>query len=260
MPKVAIVTGGSSGIGRALARNLAGKGISVLLVGRDEGRLQETRGEILKSGGVAEALCADVGEEADAKRIVDGCLERFGRVDILVNNAGVGHYHPFSQMPAEAYLRVVRTNWCGILHVTSKALPFMIAQRSGAIVNVSSVGALTAVPFRSIYCATKAAVRNWSRSLFLELRPHGVHVLCVLPGSTATRFFDNIIGKPPAIHAMPGGVMSAEQAAQLIWRGMETKRREIFLSPFGKLVDIANRLSPSLIDALVDFQHKRTSQ
>lgn len=258
MKKVAIITGASSGIGRAIALNLASKGIATLLVGRQEERLQEVRQEILNSRGMAEVLAADVGEDEHAKRIASACMETFGRIDILVNNAGVGHYHQFSDMTAEVYSRITQTNWLGILHATSKVLPYMMDQKDGVIVNISSVGAMTGIPCRSIYCATKAAVRNWSRSLFLELRPYGIHVLCVIPGSTATRFFDNVIGTPPVVHAMPGGVMTPEKAARLIWKGLKSRKREIILSPFGKLVDIINRLSPSFIDALVDFHHRRT--
>ena len=259
MRKVAIVTGASSGIGRAMALHLAGEGISMLLVGRDKKRLQDIQMEIQNRYGTASVVSADIGESASAQRIVDTCVDEFGRIDILINNAGIGHYHHFSTMPPDAYMTVTKTNWDGVLHLSSRVLPFMIAQKEGTIVNVSSMGAMTGVPYRSVYCATKAAVRNWSRSLFMELRPHGIHVLCVIPGSTATSFFNNIIGNPPMAHSMPGGTMDSDKTAQLIWKGMTLKKREIILSPMGKMVDLANRLSTTLIDALVNFQHRRTT-
>ena len=258
--RAAIITGASSGIGRALALHLTTRGIGVLLVGRDAERLRNVREDIMAHGGNAHHLVADVGQEAHAARIVEACLNAFQRIDLLVNNAGVGHYQPFLEMTPDVYMRVSQTNWCAVLHVTSKVLPVMKAQGQGAIVNISSVGAMTGVPYRSIYGATKAAIRNWSRSLYLELRPFGIHVLCVVPGSTATRFFENMLGQPPMVHAMPGRVMSPDKVAQLIWRGLETRQREVILSPMGRLVDLANRFSPSWIDAVADLQHRRTAK
>ncbi len=257
MSKVAIVTGASSGIGRAMAIHLAKQGITTLLAGRNEERLQDTKKEIQNICGKVAIISADIEEEVSSRRIVDRCLSEFGRIDILINNAGLGHYHHFSKMPQDAYMAITKTNWDGVLHLSSRVLPYMMAQKEGTIVNVSSMGAMTGVPFRSIYCATKAALRNWSRSLYLELRPHGIHVICVVPGSTSSRFFENIIGNPPVSHAMPGGVMDPEKAAHLIWKGILKKKQEIILSPMGKLVDLANRLSPSLIDLLVDYQHRK---
>lgn len=259
MSRSAIITGASSGIGRAIALYFATKAVSIVLVGRNEERLQEVRHEILRVGGAAEIFPADIGEEAHAKQIVEGCVRAFGRVDILVNNAGVGHYHPFPQMTADAYSRVIKTNLLGALHLTSHTLPLMIERGTGSVVNVSSVGAMIGIPCRSIYCATKAALRSWSRSLFLEMRPYGVHVLSVLPANTATRFFDNLLGDPPAAHVMPGSLMRPERVAELIWKGLEARKREIVIGPFGKLVDIANRMSPAFMDILVDFQHRRTA-
>ena len=255
--KTAIVTGASSGIGRALAILLAKRGYAICIVGRKGSLLQETVDQIQMEGGKAVPILADVRLLEETNKVVLKTVEQFGSIDLLINNAGIGHYHLFSEMPPEAYEEVIGTNFIGVLHMTHAVLPYFQRQRSGSIINIASTGAIAGVPGRSIYCATKAAIRNWSRALSMELQPEKIQVLCVLPGSTETRFYENLLGKPPTHHGNPGKVMSPPEVAEKTLRALEEGRLELILTTVGNILEWMNRVSPRTVDRLINWQNNR---
>jgi short-subunit dehydrogenase len=255
--QTAIITGASAGIGRAFAQLLATRGWNIVLVARREAGLHAAADVIACAGGAVHVVPADIRRSADCDRIVEQTIEHFGAIDMLVNNAGIGHYHAFEEMPAEAYQEVVETNFLGVLHLTRAVLPALRRQRRGHIINVASIGAIASVPCRSIYCATKAALRSWSRALHMEVADQGIHVLCALPGSTQTDFFKNILGAPPVQFGAPGKIMTPEAVAQKILRAWEKGRHEIILSPIGVALELANRLSTRIVDFMIKREHHR---
>lgn len=186
--KAAIVTGASRGIGRAIAVRLAREGAAVAVNYRTQAAAaEEVAGEIRGLGEQAAAIQADVADGAAARRLADETLERFGRIDVLVNNAGIMYRNDiFSYNPAE-FDQMRSTNVVGVIHCVSAVLPAMKAQKSGSIVNLTSIAALgTAMQNTTFYAATKAAVAILTKRFALELGPLGVNVNAVAPGFVVT--------------------------------------------------------------------------
>jgi NAD(P)-dependent dehydrogenase (short-subunit alcohol dehydrogenase family) len=184
-PRVALVTGGSRGIGFAIARALTGAGISVAITGRDSGALEKARNEL---GGRTLTLHADVQNERDAARAVDEAAARLGGLDVLVNNAGVGVFAPVADMTGDQFRRVIETNLNGVFYCSRAAIGHLRARGGGWIVNISSLAAKNAFAGGAAYCASKAALNAFSEALMQEVRHDNIRVTCVMPGSVATGF------------------------------------------------------------------------
>jgi short-subunit dehydrogenase len=186
----ALVTGASSGIGRAFALRIAREGARVALVARRAEELEELAGEIRAAGGEAIVLPCDV---ADADQVSNTCTraqDAWGGIDLLVNNAGYGHHRTFLEWKIEDMERMMRVNYFGSLYFTKALLPQMVQQQRGWIVFVASVAGKIAPPEESAYAATKFAMVGLAASLSLEVEDAGVHVLTVCPGVIRTPFFD----------------------------------------------------------------------
>jgi short-subunit dehydrogenase len=186
----ALVTGASSGIGRALALRLARSGARVALVARRHDELEKLAGEIRANGGEAAALACDVEDAASSADTCARAQALWGGIDLLVNNAGYGHHRTFLEWEIEDMERMMRVNYFGTLYFTKALLPGMVAQRRGWIVFVASVAGKIAPPEESAYAATKHAMVGLASSLSLEVEDAGVHVLTVCPGVIRTPFFD----------------------------------------------------------------------
>jgi NADP-dependent 3-hydroxy acid dehydrogenase YdfG len=184
--KVAFVTGASSGIGEATARMLASEGVHVALVARREERLQQLAQEIGANGGRALPLVADVEDETQVRQAVKQAHQEFGRLDILVNNAGVMLLGPIAGADTEEWRRMVNLNVLGLMYCTHAALPLMQAQKSGHIVNISSVAGRTAREGVGVYNATKWAVGAFSESLRQEVSRDKIRVSIIEPGVVET--------------------------------------------------------------------------
>lgn len=181
MGQVAIVTGGSSGIGAAAAEYLAAHGCTVYEFSRHE-----------KSGGSASVhhVTADVTDEASVAAAVQSVLDAEGRIDILLNNAGFGISGAAEFTSVEEAKRQLEVNFWGMVRATKAVLPVMRAQRSGRIVNTSSVAAVTPIPFQTYYSVSKAAINSFTMSVGNEVRPYGIRISAVMPGDTRTGFTD----------------------------------------------------------------------
>ena len=188
--RVALVTGASSGLGRALALRLAGSGMRVALVARRRDALDALAAEIARGGGDACAFPCDVESASDVAAATDAVLARYGAVDLLINNAGYGHHRPFLSWDLEDMERVMRVNYVGALRFTKALLPGMVERRRGSLVFVASVAGKIATPDESAYSASKFAMIGLAQSLSLEVEDAGVHVLVVCPGVIRTPFFD----------------------------------------------------------------------
>ena len=190
---VAIVTGASSGIGRATAIALAEAGAAVALAARRGDRLDELVARIQQSGGGALAVPTDVADRAAVFALVERAAAEFGPADILVNNAGIMPTSPLSQLHLDDWLRMVDVNVKGVLHCVAAALPAMLERRRGHIVNVGSLAGRRPFPGGTVYGATKFAVRCLSAGIQLELSArHGIRVTDVQPGVVATELMDHI--------------------------------------------------------------------
>lgn len=185
-----LVTGASSGIGRALALRLAGKGARLVLVARRRAALDEVAAEIRGLGGEALPIVCDVGERAQVEAAVAQTRAELGGIDLLVNNAGYGRHRRFLDWDADDMERMMRVNYFGALHFTKGLLPEMVERGRGWIVFVSSVAGRIATPEESAYAASKFAMVGLAASLSMEVEDAGVHVLTVCPGVIRTPFFD----------------------------------------------------------------------
>lgn len=194
--KVVIITGASSGIGEAAAKLLAHQGAKVVLAARREDRLKALAEEIRQDGGQAVSIQADVASYDDMKKLADFALKQYGRIDALVNNAGVMPASRLSELRVDEWDRMIDVNVKGVLYGIAAALPVMREQRSGHIVNLSSVAGYHVNPTSAVYSATKFAVRAISEGLRQEESPaSGIRSTIVSPGLTETELLDSI-GSP----------------------------------------------------------------
>ena len=187
---VALVTGGSRGIGRATAAALVARGASVAITGTDERRLEEARAALsaTAAGSRVLALRADVRVEADVVEALTRVVAEWGGLDILVNNAGVGGFVEVSTMTAADWHRVIETNLTGVYHGCHAAIPHLKARGGGWIINVSSLAAKNPFVGGAAYCASKAGLNAFSEALMQEVRHEGIRVSVVMPGSVKTGF------------------------------------------------------------------------
>lgn len=209
--KVIVITGASSGLGEATARHLSALGGIVALGARRTGHISALADEINANGGRAFALATDVTRPKQVRELVDTAVTKFGRVDVMINNAGVAPLSLLERLNVAEWHQMIDVNIKGVLHGIAGVLPHMIRQKSGHVVNVSSIAALRVSPATAIYSATKQAVRAISEGLRLEMKPHNIRTTVILPGSVATE--------------LPGGVNDPDVA-----KGIE-KAYEVALSP-----------------------------
>ena len=183
--RVALVTGGTRGIGEAIAHTLAAAGAAVAFTGRDESRLRKVASEI---GGNVEAIRADVRDPAQAAGAVDRTVTALGGLDILVNNAGVGVFTSVADMSLEQWHDVVDTNLSGVFYCCHAAIPHLKHRGGGWIINISSLAGKNAVTGGAAYCASKAGLNAFSEVLMQEVRQDNIRVSYIMPGSVATEF------------------------------------------------------------------------
>jgi len=193
--KVALVTGGTSGIGKTTAIEFARAGAKVVLTGRREKEGAQVVAEIKKLGGDAGFVRADVARDADVKGMVDFTVDKFGRLDIAFNNAGVEWMGPLDQATEAEYRRVFDINVWGVLNSMRHEIPVMLKTGGGAIVNTSSVAGHVGMGQVSIYTASKHSVEGLTKALALEFAKQNIRINAVAPGAIATEMFDRFAGK-----------------------------------------------------------------
>jgi NAD(P)-dependent dehydrogenase (short-subunit alcohol dehydrogenase family) len=187
--KVGIVTGGSRGIGFAIARALTAAGANVLVTGKSETHLSNARPGLEAAGpGAVETLKADVRNFADVEKAVAAAVSRFGGLDILVNNAGVGIFSNVADMTPAQWSEIIDTNLTGVFNACHAAIPRMRERGGGYIVNISSLAGKNAFVGAAAYCASKSGLNAFSEALMQEVRYDNIRVSYVMPGSVATEF------------------------------------------------------------------------
>lgn len=196
--KVALVTGASRGIGRAIAKEFASQGAKVALCARSVDALQAVADEIAAAGGCAQPYALDVSSADGVRAVVEAVTEHFGRLDILINNAGITRDGLIARMKDDAWEEVLNTNLRGAFYLTRAAAKIMMRQRCGKIVNISSVVGLTGNPGQANYAASKAGLIGMTRSVAKELGSRNIQVNAIAPGFIVTDMTDSL---PEALKA-----------------------------------------------------------
>jgi short-subunit dehydrogenase len=242
--KVAIVTGASEGIGAALVRVLNDRGVKLSVVARSEEKLRA----VAPAGTLI--IAADLTDEVARASVMERTVLRFGRLDILINNAGAGLYVPSHTTPMAEARRLWELNFFAPLDLAQRAAAVMKPQRSGVIVNVSSIAGKMTLPWFTLYSASKYAIGSLTDGLRMELRSFGIHTMTVCPGYVNTRFQSNVLlGAPPPL-AGPARkwAISPERCALDIVRGIEASKRTVVTPASGWFLIALERLFPNVVD------------
>jgi hypothetical protein len=246
--RVAIVTGASRGIGRAIAIALAQKGVRVLAAARSREGLAAVSADVERHGSECSAAVCDVGSWPDVAAAVQQALDRFGRIDIVINNAGFGSYAPFLDADLQEFHELMRVNYFGSVYVTRAALPAMLRQGGGHLVFVASVAGRIASPRHTGYSPTKFAVVGFAESIAYELGPHKIGVTIVNPGIVDTDFFgrDSFKDFPEVPRKM---MVSAEVVARATIAAIRWNRAEVYVPRSLRYAHMLKVLAPSLFRA-----------
>jgi short-subunit dehydrogenase len=254
--KTVVVTGASSGIGKALTLQLADEGAWLALAAREVQRLDALVLECQQRGGKAIAIPTDVADESQCCTLIQRTRETYGRIDMLVNNAGMAVVSKLEDLPdLHHFKQVMDVNFYGMVYCTYYALPY-IKEASGRIVNVSSLGGVMAIPFNTSYIASKFAVNGFSDSLRMELTKAGVSVTVICPYWVVTEFHERYLdrnGKPkgPSGRAIyTDKTMTANRCAQIILKAARRRKREVLMGP-GRMGVWLKLIAPNLVDKMV---------
>jgi len=257
--KVVIVTGGASGIGRAVSEELARRGACVTLADVNAGLLEETAGSITRAGGRAKAVTLDVTDPEAVRMLVDDTVEEHGRLDYIFNNAGVVVFGEAQDFPLEDWRKIIDTNLYGVVHGVAAAYPVMIRQGSGHIVNTASVAGLVPTTALIPYVASKYGVVGISNALRIEGADLGVKVSVVCPGLIDTPMKDSkLIGldREKILEASPK-LLPVEKCASVILNGVERNKGIIVVTAEAKFLWLLQRISPALTGAILRVLHRR---
>lgn len=252
--KVVVITGGSSGIGKAMAYEFGKHGSKILITGRNEGDLNAAVSELTTAGITIQGFRADVSNEEDNKAMAEAALRAFGRIDVLINNAGISMRALFEEVDLDVVKKVMDINFYGVLYATKYCLPEIIKNK-GSVVGISSIAGYRGLPGRTGYSASKFALNGFLEVLRTEFLKRDVHVLTACPGFTASNIRKRSLtkdgqsqGESPRDEA---NMMTAEECARHIYWATIKRKRTLILTTQGKLAVFLNKWLPSLADKMV---------
>jgi short-subunit dehydrogenase len=250
--KVIIITGASSGIGKALALACASRGAKLALAARNPGKLSELSAMLRNTAHLI--LPTDVSVEEDCRILVEKTLERFGHIDILINNAGISMRALFSEVDLAVIHALMDTNFWGTVYCTKYALPHLL-KTQGSLVGVSSIAGYKGLPGRAGYSASKFAMQGFLEVVRIENRKKGLHVLIACPGFTASNIRNTALSKDGSAQGETplneADLMSSEQVADHILDAIVRRKHRIILTTQGKLTVLLNKFFPKFMDKMV---------
>jgi short-subunit dehydrogenase len=252
--KVVIITGASSGIGKACAFEFADNGAKVVLAARRENELKKVENQIKNQGGEALSVITDVKIIDNCKHLIDKTIEKFGKIDVLINNAGISMRATFEDLDLSVIKELMDTNFYGAVYCTKFALPYLLKQK-GTVIGISSISGLTPLPGRTGYSASKHAMDGFFNTLRLENIRKGLNVLVVHPGFTSSNIRNvalNKLGIPQKESPRnEEEMMSAERVAQIIAKATLKRERDLILTPQGRLVVWLHKNFPGITDRII---------
>jgi short-subunit dehydrogenase len=249
--KVVIVTGASSGIGEATAREFAANGSKVILAARSEEKLVAIVKEIREKGGEAAYIKTDVSKEEDCRNLVEKSVEKYGTINILINNAGLSMRASFNEVDLKVLQKLMNVNFWGTVYCSKYALPYLVANR-GSLVGVSSVAGFHGLPGRTGYSASKFAIHGFLETIRIENLKRGLHVMVIAPGFTSSEIRKHALtadgteqGSSPR---KEGKMMSPEYVAKWVLKGIRKKKRNKILTWAGRFTALFQRIIPAVVD------------
>ncbi len=256
---VILVTGASSGIGAATARRFARADYRVVLAARRQERLLALAEELQQVGGQVLPVAADMSKLEQIQELVRITLAAYGRIDILFNNAGFGCLVWLEQLELEHGVQeLIQVNLTGLVWMAQAVLPVMLKQRSGHIINMSSVAELLAPPTYTVYSGTKFGARGFTEALRREVRLFGIHVSGIYPGVVVTEFAGHKGFNSKTEMKSPGWLtLSADQVAEAVWRLARRPRRMVVIPWLYRPVCWFNALFPGAVDSIVEAFYVR---
>lgn len=253
--KTVIITGASSGIGKACAEQFAKKGANLVLGARQYVTLCEVAQDLEKRYGIrAIAVQCDVSIESDCKDLIDQANNSFKRIDVLINNAGISMRALFKDLDLLVLRNLMDVNFWGAVYCTKYALPELL-KNQGSVVGVSSIAGYRGLPGRTGYSASKFALNGFLESLRVENLKTGLHVMIASPGFTASNIRNVALAKDGTSQGETSmdeaKMMSSDQVAEIIVRGVEQRKRSLVMTAQGKLTVFLNKILPAWLDGLV---------
>lgn len=252
--KVVVITGGTSGIGKALAYEFGSHGSKILITGRNKQTVENTVEELRGKGISIEGIISDVSIEDNNRLMAQEAVTKFGTIDILINNAGISMRALFEDVDLDVVKKVMDVNFYGTLYATKHCLPEIIKNK-GSIVGISSIAGYRGLPGRSGYSASKFAMNGFLEVLRTEFLKRDVHVLTACPGFTSSNIRKNSLTKDGTQQGesprKEEEMMSAEEVAHHIYKATVNRKRSIILTRQGKFAVMLNKWFPSLADKLV---------
>jgi NADP-dependent 3-hydroxy acid dehydrogenase YdfG len=251
MRRIVAITGASAGIGRATAIRLARDGASLAICARRRDRLDAVADEIVRAGGTALAVVADVTRDAEMQSFVEQAVSRWGQLDVMMCNAGYGLYGTIDKIAPAEMQAVMDVNYLGTYNAARAALPVFQRQRRGHFIIVSSIVGKRGVPYVGPYAATKFAQVGLAECLRAELVGSGIHVSVVYPISTATEFYEVMMRHSGFATRARGPRQSAEQVAEAIARTLERPAPEVYPLRMARGLALLNAVAPGFCDRIV---------
>lgn len=252
--KVVVITGATSGIGKALAYEFAAKGSKVTIGARNHEKLIEIAEDIKLNGGDVAFAQTDVSIEADCKNLILIAIQRFGKIDVLINNAGISMRALFQDVDLKVIEELMNVNFWGTVYCTRYALPHILEQK-GSVVGVSSVAGIKGLPGRTGYSASKFAMRGFLECIRIENLKKGLHVLVAHPGFTASNIRVTSRGSDGSEQGesprKENKMMTSEAVANHIYNAVKKRKYHLVLTLQGKAAAILNKFFPKWLDKMV---------
>ena len=255
--KVTIITGASSGIGKALAYSCGKKGAKLVISARNDNKLLEIAAELTSLGIDVLPVKTDVSIEAECRNLIEKTIAKYGRIDVLINNAGISMRALFDQVNLDVIRQLMNTNFWGTVYCSKYALPYLLESK-GSLVGVSSIAGYKGLPGRTGYSASKFAMQGLLEVIRIENMKKGLHVLLACPGFTSSNIRNVALawdgrsqGDTPLDESQ---LMSAEEVASKITEAIQKRKRSLILTNQGKMTVLLNKFFPGFMDKMV-YKH-----
>ncbi len=255
--KTVIITGASSGIGLACAREFASHGASVVLAARSLERIMAAAEELNAAGFEAIAIQTDVSIEEDCRNLIAAAVNKYGRIDVMINNAGISMRALFKETSLQVLKELMDVNFWGTVYCTKYALPYLL-ETGGSVAGISSIAGYQGLPGRTGYSASKFAMHGFLEALRIENMKSGLHVLLVAPGFTASNIRKTALaadgsaqGESPRAEEK---MMTAGQVAHHVFRAVVKRKRTLILTSQGRLTVLLKKLVPLILEKMV-YKH-----